>query len=135
VIIPDVRLRIDFAPGRALGPGKIELLEGIERTGSLSAAAAEMEMSYKRAWLLLRSLNELFEDPLVVMTKGGRGGGGGAKVTARGRQIIAAFRLAERQSANAAEAAFAALLPRTLRASRKSAVKKLSVRARSGRPR
>ncbi len=132
VIRPGVRLRIDFAPGRALGPGKVDLLEGIERTGSLSAAAAAMDMSYKRAWLLLKSLNELFDEPLVVMTKGGRGGGGGAAVSARGRDIIAAFRFTERTCADAAGKAFAALQPRRSRARRKRGVKKLSLRARRG---
>jgi molybdate transport system regulatory protein len=130
---PSIRLRIDFAPGRALGTGKIDLLERIESTGSLSAAAAAMDMSYKRAWLLLQSLNELFDEPLVVMTKGGRGGGGGAAVTARGREIIAAFRFTERKCRDAAGKAFAALKPRASRSRRKRGVRKLSVRAASAR--
>jgi molybdate transport repressor ModE-like protein len=80
----------------------------------------------------LQSLNELFDAPLVVMTKGGRGGGGGTTVTARGREIIAAFRSTERKSADAAGKAFATLLPRALRSSRKRGVKRLGVRAKSG---
>jgi len=109
---PTVRLRIDFGPGRALGPGKIDLLESVERTGSLSAAAAEMEMSYKRAWDLLESLNALYDRPIVVMSKGGRGGGGGGKLTQLGLDVIAAFRSVERKCAKVAGAEFAGLAPK-----------------------
>jgi len=120
-----VRLRVDFGPGRALGPGKIDLLESIGRTGSLSAAAAALEMSYKRAWDLLQSLNELYEGPIVTMSKGGRGGGGGAALTERGRDVIAAFRTAESQCAKVATEAFAELLPVTPRAGRRLPVRRL----------
>jgi molybdate transport system regulatory protein len=122
---PVVRLRIDFAPGRALGPGKVWLLEAIAQTGSLSAAAAELGMSYKRAWLLLQSLNDLFDAPLAVMTKGGRGGGGSATVTDRGRQVIAAFRNAERKATLAATQAFDRLPATASRAPRKAVVTRL----------
>ena len=120
-----VRLRVDFGPGRALGPGKIDLLESIGRTGSLSAAAAALEMSYKRAWDLLQSLNELYERPMVTMSKGGRGGGGGPALTERGRDVIAAFRAAESQCARVAAEAFAELLPVTPRAGRRHPVRRL----------
>lgn len=106
MIRPTIRLRIDLAPGRALGPGKVDLLAAIAQTGSLSAAANLMRMSYKRAWLLLKSVNELFDAPLAVLSKGGRGGGGGATVTERGLQVVAAFRSAERSATLAAARAF-----------------------------
>jgi molybdate transport system regulatory protein len=127
-----VRLRIDFAPGRALGPGKVGLLEAIARTGSLLAAAGECGMSYKRAWTLLQGANELFGAPLARMSKGGRGGGGGATVTALGRDVIAAFRQAEGGAAAAAQEAFAGLQPAVSRTSRRP-VRPLSATTRRAR--
>ena len=127
---PVVRLRIDFAPGRALGPGKVGLLAAIAQTGSLSAAAAELGMSYKRAWVLLQSVNELFDVPLAVMSKGGRGGGG-ATVTARGLEVIAAFRAAERKSTLAVARAFDRLLPTVSRTTRRTVVRRLHTRTRT----
>jgi|GEM_PF-405351 molybdate transport system regulatory protein len=89
-----IRLRIDLRPGRAIGPGKINLLEALDRTGSLAQAARELDMSYRRAWLLLKSINELTGTPAVTSTKGGTGGGG-ATLTDQGRALIAAFRAVE----------------------------------------
>ncbi len=88
---PRVRLRVDFSAQCAIGPGKIQLLECIERTGSLSQAAREMDMSYRRAWLLLDSMNTGFDQPVVSTQTGGRDGGG-AELTAFGKQLIQAFR-------------------------------------------
>jgi len=95
---PSVRLRLDFGPGRGLGPGKVSLLEELQRTESLSAAAKSLGMSYRRAWVLLQSMNGLFDEPLALTSKGGRGGGGGVQVTKRGRETVSAFRRAERQA-------------------------------------
>ena len=106
MINPSVRLRLDFGPGRGLGPGKVSLLEELERTGSLSAAAKSLGMSYRRAWVLLQSMNGLFDEPLALTTKGGRGGGGGVQATKRGRNTVVAFRRAERQAALAVAQAF-----------------------------
>ena len=96
---------------RWLGPGKIGLLESVARTGSLTGAAADCGMSYKRAWVLLKAANEIFGVPLVEMSKGGRGGGGGARVTAAGREVVAAYRLAERKATDATARAFAGSCP------------------------
>jgi len=104
-----VRLRIEFASAHWLGPGKIALLESVTRTGSLTGAAADCGMSYKRAWALLKAANELFGTPLVEMSKGGRGGGGGARVTAAGEKVVAAYRRAERAATKSTARAFAAL--------------------------
>lgn len=86
-----VRIRLDFGPSRALGPGKIALLEEMRRTGSLSKAARELGMAYRRAWLLLQSLNGLFDEPLARATKGGVGGGG-VELTPAGEDLISAYR-------------------------------------------
>lgn len=76
-----------------LGPGKIELLEAIDRSGSISGAARAMGMSYRRAWLLADALNRMF-GRAVVSTSPGGAGGGGAEVTAFGRTIATAYRRA-----------------------------------------
>lgn len=97
---PFPRLRIMMRPGLVLGPGKIELLKAIERTGSISAAGREMGMSYRRAWLLVSALNEMFGRTLVSTSPGGAGGGG-AEVTAFGSAVADAYRRAD-DRANAA---------------------------------
>jgi len=88
---PHTHIRLDFSGTCSLGPGKIGLLEGIERTGSLSAAARAMGMSYRRAWLLLHSTNEGFSEPVVELSVGGKDGGG-TRLTDYGRQLVADFR-------------------------------------------
>jgi len=98
-----VRLRIDIGPDCSIGPGKIALLEQIERSGSLSQAARILKMSYRRAWLLLEDLNRTLGRPVTTASIGGAGGGG-AHITPFGRQVAAAFREIERASQGAAAA-------------------------------
>ena len=86
-----------MAKGLILGPGKVDLLEAIERTGSISAASREMGMSYRRAWLLVDALNSMFGEPLVVAAPGGARGGG-ARITELGKKIAAAYRRIERRT-------------------------------------
>ena len=86
-----VRFRVDFGRDHAVGPGKIALLEQIGRNGSLSQAARELGMSYRRAWQLLDSLNHSFREPVAVTAKGGRRGGG-ARLTVFGRRLIRTYR-------------------------------------------
>lgn len=88
---PAVRFRVDFGRDEAIGPGKIALLEHIGTSGSLSQAARELGMSYRRAWQLLASLNVSFRERAVMTAKGGRGGGG-ATLTPFGRELIRAYR-------------------------------------------
>ncbi|MEO8314432.1 MAG: LysR family transcriptional regulator [Pseudomonadota bacterium] len=88
---PQTHIRIDFSGTCSLGPGKISLLEGIERTGSLSAAARALGMSYRRGWLLLHSTNEGFSQPVVALSVGGKDGGG-ARLTDFGRRLVADYR-------------------------------------------
>lgn len=75
----------------ALGPGKIELLEAIDKTGSISAAGKAMNMSYRRAWMLVDVMNRCFTQPLVLTAKGGQNGGG-AMLTPLGRQVVDSYR-------------------------------------------
>lgn len=88
---PQAHVRVDFSASCALGPGKVALLEGIARTGSLSAAARDLGMSYRRGWLLLNSLNTSFSEPAVTLSVGGKDGGG-AKLTDFGQELIARYR-------------------------------------------
>ena len=95
-------IRLDFAPGRRLGAGKVALLEAIDQTGSISAAGRNHAMSYRRAWLLVDQLNQLFAAPLVAAHHGGAKGGG-AKLTDEGRRIVSLYRDAEAKMRAAAE--------------------------------
>ena len=78
----------------AIGPGKITLLEAIDRTGSITCAARDLDMSYRRAWLLLDELNRSLREPAVDSATGGRRGGGTA-LTDTGRRLVAIYRRIE----------------------------------------
>lgn len=88
-----VRFRVDFTEACSLGPGKIDLLESIQRTGSLRQAAQALGMSYRRAWLLLDGLNRSFSEPASIASIGGQGGGG-VTLTPFGLEIIRCYRAA-----------------------------------------
>jgi molybdate transport system regulatory protein len=103
-------IRVDFADGRSIGPGKIALLEWIDRTGSLSAAGRSVGMSYRRAWLLLHSVNDSFTEPSVEFSVGGKDGGG-ARLTAFGRKLIANYRQFETAVDSLAAKSFGGLKP------------------------
>ena len=85
------RLRIVLEPDIAIGPGKADILEGIKTTGSIAAAGRAMGMSYKRAWMLVETMNACFRAPLVTTSRGGRARGG-ATLTAEGEDVLAAYR-------------------------------------------
>ena len=86
------RLRIvDGEDTIILGPGKADLLEALERSGSIRDAAAELGMSYMRAWTLIRIMNERFREPLVEAARGGSRRGG-AKLTPAGRAVLRLYR-------------------------------------------
>lgn len=104
-------LRIDLPQGR-IGPGKIRLLEAIDREGSISAAGRALGMSYRRAWDLVDELNRLAGAPVVEASTGGYRGGG-AVLTDAGRNLVADYRAIERIAQRAAEPRLAALLRRT----------------------
>jgi len=94
---PKLFLRLDLTSHVRLGPGKIRLLEAIDREGSISAAGRALKMSYRRAWLLIDELNSYFREPLVATRLGGSGGGR-ATVTALGRSVIRAYRAMEKDA-------------------------------------
>jgi len=91
---PAVVFRIDFADDCNVGPGKVRLLEAIQKSGSLSRAARDLGMSYRRAWLLIESLNTSFSEPCTAAAVGGKGGGG-MQVTPFGCTLIKSYRTLE----------------------------------------
>ncbi len=97
---PKLRIRIVFGDLGMIGPGKADLLEGIDRCGSIAAAGRQMGMSYKRAWQLIGTMNEMFREPLVDSTRGGPGGGGAA-LTETGRTVLGLYRSVEADAAEA----------------------------------
>lgn len=97
-----VKIRLHINDKVALGPGKADLLEAIIQHGSISAAGRAMNMSYKRAWDLVNTMNESFTKPIVVTAKGGSHGGG-AEVTELGKQVLQQYRQAQRQAEKAIE--------------------------------
>lgn len=108
---PRLRIRIVFGDHEMIGPGKAELLERIDRCGSIAAAGREMGMSYKRAWELVGTLNAMFRAPLVESTRGGPGGGG-AVLTQAGREVLELYRAFEQEAAEAGASRLAALRSR-----------------------
>jgi len=88
------RMRIHTGQGVAIGPGKIALLEAIVQTGSITGAARQMGMSYRRAWLLVDDLNRAMRSPAVRTATGGARGGG-TSVTAAGHELIRRYRSVE----------------------------------------
>ena len=109
----DVKLRLLHGDDIAMGPGKADLLDAIGRTGSISAAARAMGMSYRRAWLLVDVMNNSFCAPLVHSAAGGSQGGG-AIVTGMGQDVLTRYR-AMQAAATEAAAGHAAALTELLR--------------------
>lgn len=97
------RIRVTDAGTIAVGPGKVALLEAIDKTGSITAAAKSLDMSYRRAWLLLDELNRSLRQPAVQSAKGGAAGGGSV-LTDAGRDLITVYRTIESKAAVACRA-------------------------------
>jgi len=85
------QIRIMFRKAIAMGPGKADLLQAIGEAGSISAAARRMKMSYRRAWLLVDTMNQCFDGPLVETATGGNHGGG-ARITELGQEVLRRYR-------------------------------------------
>ena len=104
----EFRLRIHRGDDIAVGPGKVDLLEAIGATGSISGAARSLGMSYRRAWLLVDTMNRCFRTPVVQAEAGGKRGGG-AQLTPLGAEVIRRYRRLERGAARAGAADLRAL--------------------------
>ncbi|HEY1328907.1 MAG TPA: LysR family transcriptional regulator [Casimicrobiaceae bacterium] len=102
------RLRLTKGEAIAVGPGKVDLLEAIAHTGSITAAARTLGMSYRRAWLLVDTMNRCFRQPVVEAEAGGERGGG-TRLTALGEEVVRRYRESERLAARAAAAELRAL--------------------------
>jgi len=95
------RLRVMWGNDIALGPGKVDLLKHIQSSGSILRAARAMNMSYMRAWKLLKTMENCFKRPLVTKSRGGRGGGN-AQLTKAGEKALALYEKMEHECLNAA---------------------------------
>jgi molybdate transport system regulatory protein len=113
--VAKTRIRVLFGSAYAIGPGKADLLHAIEQSGSISAAARSMGMSYRRAWLLVDTMNQCFREPVVDTATGGKGGGG-AQITAFGQAVLRCYRAME----SGAEASIAKTMPDFSRLLRKT---------------
>jgi molybdate transport system regulatory protein len=97
------RLRVIVGTEVALGPGKVELLEAIQEAGSILKAARKMQMSYMRAWTLLKTMEKCFKTELVSKSRGGSHGGS-ARLTHTGRTVLGLYRRMERECLRATRA-------------------------------
>jgi molybdate transport system regulatory protein len=102
------RLRVLKDDDIAVGPGKVDLLEAIEQSGSITAAAKALGMSYRRAWLLVDTMNRCFKRPVVETEAGGRRGGG-TRLTPLGAEVVRRYRASVREAESAAAAELRAL--------------------------
>ena len=98
------RFRITSGATIAFGPGKADLLEALQETGSITMAAARLKMSYMRAWTLIHTMNQCFRQPLVAAVRGGTRGGGGARLTDAGQRALSLYRKMEDQCLGAVQA-------------------------------
>jgi molybdate transport system regulatory protein len=124
-------VRVDFGADRALGPGKIRLLEAVKDFGSISQAGRSLEMSYRRAWLLIDDMNRCFREPVVAAQPGGAQGGGAA-LTAFGEELIEKYRAIETRATAAAKQQLHDL-ETSLRSRPRTTINKTSIRAATGK--
>lgn len=108
-----LKLTLVLDSGARIGPGKAALLESIQDTGSISASARSMAMDYKRAWLLVDSLNKAFDTPIVERTTGGAGGGG-ARLTPFGQDLLSRYQRLQKAAVEFATDDLAAIEQRAL---------------------
>jgi molybdate transport system regulatory protein len=131
--VSDTRLtlRVDFGSSRSIGPGKIRLLEAIERTGSISQAGRSLGMSYRRAWLLIDDMNQCFRHPVVNARPGGSQGGG-AVLTEFGAELIRDYRAIEAAATGAAKSRLSELEAalKTAKPPASAEIRKTSIRGR-----
>lgn len=124
-----VRFRVDLGAKCSIGPGKIDLLEAVARSGSIRQAARDLEMSYRRAWLLIDSVNRSFSEPATRASVGGAGGGG-VELTPFGEELVRRYRNAGRRIEAIAQAEFADLAPK-VRAARDTGRRRIAKRVKA----
>ena len=124
-------LRVDFGVNRSIGPGKIRLLEAVERTGSISKAGRELGMSYRRAWLLIDDMNQCFSEAVTTAHPGGAQGGG-ATLTEFVKALIRNYRAIEEAASGAAKMRLRKLEGSLRAAPRAAAPRKTSIRGSLG---
>lgn len=117
--LPSLSVRIDLDPEGRIGPGKIALLENIDKCGSISAAGRAMDMSYKRAWDLVDEINRICRQAAVERQTGGKNGGG-AVLTPFGISLVTRYRKIERDATSAARKELRALRSEIGRAKRRA---------------
>jgi len=117
-------IRVDLDDKAAIGPGKARLLELIGETGSIRRAAAGMQMSYRKAWLLLQETEAIMGAALVVTETGGKQGGG-ARLTPLGRSVIAHYRAIEKRAVRSVSSELRALAQMAKRSPRRRRSSKL----------
>ena len=110
----DIRTRLYCGEEIAMGPGKADLLEAIRQHGSISAAGRALDMSYRRAWLLVDTMNRCWNEPLVA-TSPGSAHGGGARLTPFGEEVLSRYRTLQANLHGAAEGAELSALTSALR--------------------
>ena len=99
------RFRVMSDETIALGPGKVDLLRWVAKTGSISEAARELGMSYMRAWTLVRTMNRCFTSDLILSVRGGKTGGG-ARLSPLGQKVLKLYTEMEKNSMKAAAPAW-----------------------------
>lgn len=129
-----VRFRIDLSAKCSIGPGKIDLLEAISRSGSIRQAARDLGMSYRRAWLLVDSVNRSFSEPSTRASVGGSGGGG-VELTTFGVELVRRYRNASRRIESIAQAEFADLAPKVQGTAQDAGRRRIAKRVRTAGPR
>ena len=100
---PAFKVWMETDDGYVFGPGVYSLLKRVNEVGTLKEAATQLGMSYRYAWGLIRKAEEKLGEPLLSAHKGGRSGGGGAELTARGKQFLIEFQRLREQMARASE--------------------------------
>lgn len=103
-----VKIQLMFGDEIAVGPGKADLLAAVQATGSISAGARTLGMSYKRAWYLLDTMNRCFKAPVIEAVKGGRAHGG-AQLTSTGARVLTLYRSMQARAQESAKAELEAL--------------------------
>lgn len=127
-----VRFRIDLSAKCSIGPGKIDLLEAITRSGSIRQAARSLGMSYRRAWLLIDSVNRSFNEPATRASVGGTGGGG-VELTAFGVELVRRYRSVSRRIESIAQSEFADLAPKVQGVARDAGRRRIAKRVKAAK--